>query len=413
MAIIYDANTNYQVTGTDLRVSPGFLTREYLIDVYPSLVNNFRFAGLWGWGDNTYGQLGDNNTTLKSSPVQTVSGGTNWKQVSTGSGIGRCTAVIKTDGTLWTWGLNTNGQLGDNSITHRSSPVQSVSGGTNWKQVSTGLNHTAAIKTDGTLWTWGLNNYGQLGDDSRTHRSSPVQTVSGGTNWKQVDCGDDFTAAIKTDGTLWTWGLNTIGNLGTNDKIHRSSPVQTVSGGTNWKQVSCGGGFTAAIKTDGTLWTWGWNISGVLGDNTEISRSSPVQTVSSGTNWKQVSTGYTHTAAIKTDGTLWLWGSNFYGQLGDDSRTHRSSPVQTVSGGTNWKQVSCGREFTAIIKTDGTLWTWGLNTTGNLGDNTITARSSPIQTASSGTNWKQVACGEYYTFSIRDDSSDPFRAEPL
>ena len=360
---------------------------------------------LWLWGHNQFGALGDNTQTHRSSPVQTVSGGTNWKQVAGG---GYHTAAIKTDGTLWTWGWNDFGQLGDNSITNKSSPVQTVSGGTNWKQVSGGYLHTAAIKTDGTLWTWGRNYYyGSLGNNTRTDRSSPVQTVSGGTNWKLVAGGGYHTAAIKTDGTLWLWGYNNNGQLGDNSITGTSSPIQTVSAGTNWKQVSCGYLNTAAIKTDGTLWTWGFNAQGQLGDNTPDWRSSPVQTVSGGTNWKQVAGGGYITAAIKTDGTLWLWGTNGVGELGDNTRTNRSSPVQTVSAGTNWKQVAGGGSgHTAAIKTDGTLWLWGLNGIiggdGQLGDNSITHRSSPVQTVSGGTNWKQVAVGDYHTAAIRD-----------
>ena len=153
-----------------------------------------------------------------------------------------------TEGGLWAWGRNYQGQLGDNTTTDRSSPVQTVSGGTNWKQVAGGLYHTAAIKTDGTLWLWGDNNKVQLGDNTTTRRSSPVQTISGGANWKQIACGYEHTAAIKTDGTLWLWGHNTNGQLGDNTRTSRSSPVQTVSGGTNWKQAACGFGHTAAIR---------------------------------------------------------------------------------------------------------------------------------------------------------------------
>jgi len=141
---------------------------------------------------------------------------------------------------------------------------------------------------NGKLWTWGNNYYGQLGDNTGTDRSSPVQTITGGTNWKQVSCGSRSTAAIKTDGTLWTWGYNLYGQLGDNTGTDRSSPVQTITGGTSWKQVSCGRYFTAAVKTDGTLWAWGDNGYGELGDNTGTSRSSPVQTITGGSNWKQV-----------------------------------------------------------------------------------------------------------------------------
>jgi alpha-tubulin suppressor-like RCC1 family protein len=138
------------------------------------------------------------------------------------------------------WGQNDHGQLGNESTTNVSSPVQTVSAGTNWKLVSAGIYHTAAIKTDGTLWLWGRNNYGQIGDNSRVSKSSPVQTIASGNNWKQVSCAGRFTAALKTDGTLWTWGQNTSGQLGDGTTTSKSSPIQTIAGGTNWKEISAG-----------------------------------------------------------------------------------------------------------------------------------------------------------------------------
>ena len=380
---------------------------EKLLAINPTVSEALKY--LFMSGLNSSGGLGDNSITNRSSPVQTIAGGTNWSQVSCGYSITfsrNNTAAIKTDGTLWTWGFNGYGQLGTNDRVHRSSPVQTVSGGTNWKQVSAGGETTAAIKTDGTLWLWGFSNQGQLGDNTIANKSSPVQTVSGGTNWKQVSCGTAHNAAIKTDGTLWLWGFNGSGRLGDNTITNKSSPVQTVSGGTNWSQVSAGDLYTAAIKTDGTLWTWGDNSSGQLGDNSRTSRSSPVQTVSGGTNWKQVSAGSGGgspycIAAIKTDGTLWTWGFNGFGQLGDNSRTSRSSPVQTVAGGTNWNSIEIAAAA-AAIKTDGTLWTWGLNGNGQLGDNTIANKSSPVQTVSGGTNWKQVSTSGAHTGFIND-----------
>ena len=373
------------------------IEKDYLISVYPNLLNQFDTPMLMMWGYNLAGQLGNNTSVNRSSPVQTIAYGANWKQVA----CGYHTAAIKTDGTLWTWGRNSNGQLGDNTITSRSSPVQTITFGTNWKNVSVGYRHTAAIKNDGTLWVWGFNGDGQLGDNTLVSKSSPVQTVAFGTNWKQVSCEITHTAAVKSDGTLWLWGRNSYGQLGDNTLTHRSSPVQTTAFGTNWKQISATY-HTAAIKTDGTLWTWGWNSNGQLGDNTTTSRSSPVQTVTFGTNWKQVACGGFQTAAIKTDGTLWFWGSNSYAILGDNTVVDKSSPVQTVAYGTNWKNVSCGFTHTAAIKTDGTLWIWGLATSGQIGDNTTTNRSSPVQTITFGNTWKQVSCGGSVAAAIKD-----------
>ena len=221
-----------------------YVTKDYVMDLYPDLVTGIT-PQLWTWGYNGLGQLGTNNTTSYSSPVTTVAGGTNWKQVAS---VSQHTAAIKTDGTLWTCGYNGFGQLGTNNTTSYSSPVTTVGGGTNWKQVAGGYYQTVAIKTDGTLWTWGYNGYGQLGTNNSTYYYSPVTTVGGGTNWKQVAGGYTHTAAIKTDGTLWTWGYNSAGQLGTNDTTSYSSPVTTVAGGTNWKQVAGGYFHTVAIS---------------------------------------------------------------------------------------------------------------------------------------------------------------------
>lgn len=395
-------------TGTD--IGPKFVDKSYLIDVYPSLLPSVKGPALWLWGVNNSAQLGDNTMVSKSSPVQTVAGGANWKQAAAGQ---YHAGAIKVDGTLWLWGVNNSGALGDNSVVPKSSPVQTVAAGTTWKQLSCGAAFSGAIKTDGSLWMWGNDSYGNLGDNSVVSKSSPVQTVAAGTNWAQVACGQNHTAAVKVDGSLWLWGQNQYGQLGDNTIAPKSSPVQTVAAGTNWKQAACGNCVTAVIKTDGTLWTWGFNgdgtagFSGQLGDGTTTWRSSPVQTVAGGTNWKQVAANgiaglASAIAAVKTDGTLWLWGPNQYGELGDGTTTPKSSPVQTIAGGTNWKQVSVNPYGIGAIKTDGTLWMWGNNANGKLGDNTNVAKSSPVQTVAAGTTWKQVACGYGFTMAVAD-----------
>jgi alpha-tubulin suppressor-like RCC1 family protein len=368
-----------------------FVTEYWLIDQYIG-------DELWTWGLGTSGQLGDNTTTSKLTPVTTSAGGTNWKQVDCGDAH---TAAVKTDGTLWTWGSPGNGRLGINdTVTNRVTPVTTFAGGTNWKQVSAGDEFTAAIKTDGTLWTWG-GNTGQLGTNDQIQRLTPVTTFAGGTNWKQVSCGERHMMAVKTDGTLWGCGRNNEGQIGDNSITDRVTPVTTFAGGNNWKQVSCGDRFTAAIKTDGTLWTWGENI-GQLGTNDATQRNTPVTTFAGGTNWKQVSAGVNHTAAIKTDGTLWTWGGNEFGRLGNASTltTARSTPVTTSAAGTNWKQVSSGGSHTSAIKTDGTLWTWGRAIEGQLGNNDTTNKLVPVNTIDGGSNWKQVSAGANHTSAV-------------
>jgi alpha-tubulin suppressor-like RCC1 family protein len=358
----------------------------------------FRSGNLWTWGYGSNGQLGNATPSFsnRSTPVTTFSGGANWKQISFNSF--KHVAAIKTDGTLWTWGYNRFGALGNATINDASTPITTFAGGTNWKQVECGGYYTAAIKTDGTLWTWGYNGSGQLGDTKNTGlvaTSTPVTTFAGGNNWKQVSCGYRHNAAIKTDGTLWTWGRQDFDfQLGIgDDSSSKSTPVTTFAGGTDWKQVSCGyQSGTGAIKTDGTLWTWGDGLQ--LGNGATTNTSTPVTTFAGGTNWKQVSCGGYHVAAIKTDGTLWTWGGASSNRLGNADTTNRSTPVTTFAGGNNWKQVSAGRDHTLAIKADGTLWTWGFAGRGSLGTNDTTpSRSTPVTTFVGGTNWKQASAG--------------------
>ncbi len=350
----------------EFRSPEGDLERYFITEYW--LVDQWIGDTLWVWGDNINGSaLSINTTGNRSTPITTFAGGTNWKQVHNTSH----TAAIKTDGTLWVWGYNGNGQLGVNFTTgtspERSTPITTFAGGTNWKQVSTGYLNTAAVKTDGTLWTWGDNQSAQLGTNNVILRSTPVTTFAGGNNWKQVACGDEFTAAIKIDGTLWTWGFNQYGELGINENFasglfidSRSTPVTTFAGGTNWKSVTCvayrfaGGSSTAAIKTDGSLWIWGSNASGKLGINTTTpgNISTPITTFAGGTNWKQVSCSRFNTLAIKTDGTLWIWGANGLGRLGinDSNAASRLTPVTTFLGGTNWKQATTGNNHVVAVK---------------------------------------------------------------
>jgi alpha-tubulin suppressor-like RCC1 family protein len=379
------------------------IEKDYVMQVYPNLIPGVKTPSLYVWGINTYGQIGDNTVTSRSSPVETVAGVNTWNVASASY---FSTAAVKSDGTLWLWGSASNGSLGTNDTTHRSSPIQTVTSGSTWMQVSGGKEHFAAVKTDGTLWCWGLSTKGQLGDNANSTRSSPVQTVTFATNWKSCACGYTHTAGIKTDGTLWLWGLNNNGQLGTNTTTTFasgiSSPVQTVTFATNWAQVSCGYTHTAGIKTDGTLWCWGDNGNGQLGDNTIVKKSSPVQTVAGGTNWRFVACGNYFSAATKTDGTLWCWGKNNNSQLGDNTSTHRSSPLQTIAFGTNWNYVYAKADQCGATKTDGTLWNWGYNNNGQIGDNTVTSRGSPVQTALFGKTWKSLAFGLYNCVAIQD-----------
>ena len=271
--------------------------KDYLRTIYPSVVPNGIQLSLWGF--NLYGQVGDNTLAHRSTPRQEFTSSANWKQVSLGSNH---TLAIKTDGTLWAWGYNLYGQVGDNTLANRSTPRQ-IGTNTNWKQVFAGPNsgHAQAIKTDGTFWAWGNNFYGQVGDNTRANRSTPRQ-IGTDTNWRQVAGGGNHSIAIKTDGTLWAWGYNTYGQVGDNTRAHRSTPRQ-IGTDTNWKQVAPGNNHSLAIKTDGTLWAWGRNVFGNIGDNTAgnlANRSTPRQEFTSSANWINVSSGNERSSALQS-----------------------------------------------------------------------------------------------------------------
>lgn len=343
---------------------------------------------LYTWGRGVYGTLGLGNTTSYSSPKQ-VGSLTDWLTLA---GSGYATYGIKTDGTLWSWGINSNGGLGLGNITPYSSPKQ-IGALTSWLKISTGYfqGSALAIKTDGTLWSWGRNDSGQLGLGNRTKYSSPKQ-VGSLTNWLSICNFGRTCLAIKTDGTLWSWGYNVDGQLGLGNTTYYSSPKQ-VGSLTTWLKLT-GGGYGSnaaiAIKTDGTMWTWGYNGFGQLGLNDRTSRSSPTQ-VGSLTTWSKIAGNMEAMAAIKTDGTLWMWGYNFYGTLGLGNITYYSSPKQ-VGSLTTWKDVNVPFRFTIAIKTDGTLWGWGQNNYGQLGQSNTTDYSSPKQVGSL-TNWNIAPVG--------------------
>jgi len=381
-----------------------FTENGIVYDFYDVFVpaENFRQPALWVWGENNdYPALGVNDITAdRITPVTTFAGGTTWKQVSSG---GSHTAAIKTDGSLWVWGDGGVGRLGTNDTTSRSTPVTTFAGGNNWKFVSAGGGHTLAIKTDGTLWGWGVQDSGRIGNGEQFGSVNvPVTTFAGGNNWKSAYAGNP-SVAIKTDGSLWVWGSNNVAQLGINvGGGNRVTPVTTFAGGNDWKQVSSEG-HVVAIKTDGSLWTWGFGTSGQLGNNAAGNRSTPVTTFAGGNNWKSVSAGDQFTSAIKTDGSLWTWGKNDNSQLGNFADTNRSTPVTTFAGGNNWKQVSGGSGFAAAIKTDGTLWTWGSTFDGRLGNNTsgFGSRNTPVTTFAGGNNWKQVSSGSRHSAAIK------------
>ena len=387
------AQTTYtfDVVATDDELQDSSKTFQVTVTIVPSYK-------LWSWGRGASGGPGLNDTVNRSSPVQV---GTNTTWSANTSAIASSVDMgfaIKTNGTLWSWGSNNFGGLGQNDAVPRSSPTQ-VGGLTNWSKIASHGNFSLAIKTDGTLWSWGFNSTGQLGTNSVVYRSSPVQ-VGADTTWLKITTGNYNSVAIKTNGTLWAWGNGQRLPHNNTSSQNRSSPIQ-IGFDTNWSDVAGGANIFLALKTDGTIWSWGNNFNGALGLNVgqQAARSSPTQ-VGADTNWSSISMGEHLASAIKTDGTLWSWGQNDAGQLGLNNTIYRSSPVQ-VGADTTWLKITNSYSQMAI-KTNGTLWTWGYNNFGQLGLNDTSNRSSPVQIGTN-TNWSNITNGAYTTLAVTAD----------
>ena len=322
----------------------------------------------------------------ESASVDIVVAAPVWETLSAGE---YHSMALKTDGTLWAWGSNKYFQLGvDTGGDDYSDVLVQVGSDTDvWEAVSAGGYHTLALKSDGSLWAWGYNNHGQLGDGTIETRNVPTRVVSATDDWVAVSAEEYHTLALKSDGTLWAWGDNEYGELGvdTGDDDYSDEPVQ-VGSADDWQAVSAGEYFSLGIKTDGTLWAWGANNVGQLGVDTGVDDHSdvPVQVGSDTDVWEAVSAGDRHSMALKADGSLWAWGSNINGQLGVETPEEKHVPTRVVSDADDWEAVSAGGQHTLAFKTDGSLWAWGWNVFGQLGVDIAAYNHSnvPIQVGS-------------------------------
>jgi|GEM_PF-4765617 len=316
---------------------------------------------VWGWGYNASGQLGDGTTTTRTTPVK-INGLTNVVAVSAGDTY---SVALKGDGTVWTWGNNGNGQLGDGTTTARSTPAQ-VPNLNNVIAVSAGYRHTFALKGDGTVWAWGCNSDGQLGNGSTADQTRPVK-ITALSNVSAIAGGERHSLALKEDGTVWSWGYNINGQLGNGNTTSRSTPAQ-IPGLSGMTAVSATYRHSMALKNDGTVWAWGYNSAGRLGDGTQTTRTTPVK-VQNLSGVTAISTGELHSTALKSDGTVWAWGYNNAGRLGDGTETNRLVPVQAF-GLTGIAALSTGSYHNMALRSNGSVYTWGYNDFGQIGNGT-------------------------------------------
>jgi uncharacterized repeat protein (TIGR02543 family) len=324
---------------------------------------------VWAWGQNEYGQLG-NGTRKSSLNLVQVKNLTDVVSVSAGEDF---SVALKSDGTVYTWGLNHHNQLGNVTTIDNVSP-KLVPGLTGVVSISAGRFHVLALKSDGTVWAWGQDYFGQLGDGTATTttvgRPNPEQVLNL-YNVVAISGGGYFSVALDSNGDVWAWGDSV-----TNGMSAVSANPTKISTLTNVVSISAGYMHSLAVKSDGTVWAWGSNGMGALGDDSTVSRSAEPVQVKDLDNVVAVSTG-THTAyAVKSDGTVWAWGINFYGELGDGTIIDRHTPVQTDI--TDVSSISAGYDYAIAVKDNGTLWIWGSNGNYLFGDTTSNKSATPL-----------------------------------
>ena len=349
---------------------------------------------LWSWGSNQYGQLGDGSGLDLAKPAR-LGEDSDWSGVFAG---GDQTFAIKSDGSLWGWGCNHCGQLGVGSRKNHSVPVQ-IGTDRDWSAVSTRYDHAVALKADGTLWGWGnitgmCVHFSHCGDDVLY----PVQ-IGQDDDWIEVSASDYFGVALKADGTLWVWGGDYLANGSF------ETPVQ-IGNDSDWSCVSAGGNHAAALKADGSLWTWGWLYYGAVGNGATGSNEYALEPgrIAPESDWISVHAGAAQTFAVRSDGALWAWGENSKGELADGTVADRCVPVQTAFH-RPWDAVSAGQDHVVGLQPDGTLWAWGKGEFGERGDGARDIDGDvPVQ-VEHDTSWKLANGGFCVSIAVDSESA--------
>lgn len=330
---------------------------------------------LWAWGRNQNGQLGDGTTIDKNIPTQ-IGTDADWATVDAESNN---SMGLKTDGSIWCWGNNFGGQVGNGSFGSGNlvtSPSR-IGIDNDWAKISTGGIRTYAIKNNGTLWGCGYNQEGHLGIGDNSPHYTFVQ-IGTDSDWMEISAASNQALGIKTNHTLWGWGLNKEGSIaiGIPDLGPIITiPTQTGNNTPDWSKISVGGCCSSKmIKTDGSLWAMGSGLYGNLGTGSTDSVNTPTR-IGLDNDWDNITTS-SHSCAIKNDGTMWAWGLNYLGHLGDGTLTNRNVPTQ-IGMELNWRKVITGTKHTLALTTDGSLLCWGGNDYGQLGDGTNTNKNVP------------------------------------
>ena len=341
------------------------------------------------WGMNLYGQLGNNSTTNSSTPVAVqMPAGVSFQSIAAGY---YHTCALTTEGKAYCWGVNGYGQLGNNSTADSHIPVAvQMPAGVSFQSIAAGYYHTCALTTTGKAYCWGLNNQGRLGNNSTTISRIPVAVqMPAGVSFQSITAGTAYTCALATTGHAYCWGVNGYGQLGNNSTTISRIPVAVqMPAGVSFQSIAADYYHTCALTTTGQAYCWGMNSYGQLGNNSTTNSSTPVAVqMPAGVSFQSIAAGVFHTCAITTTGKAYCWGANPHGQLGNNSTTNSLTPVAVqMPAGVSFQSIAADYYHTCAITTTGQAYCWGMNSYGQLGNNSTADSLIPLAVSSAGVN---------------------------
>jgi alpha-tubulin suppressor-like RCC1 family protein len=354
-------------------------------------------GGVKCWGNNSEGQLGDNSTTNSLTPVNVTGLASGVAAIAAEDSH---TCALTTAGGVKCWGNNSEGQLGDNSTTNRLTPVGVMGLASGVVAIAAGYYHTCALTTAGGIKCWGNNVEGELGDNSTTNRLTPVDVTGLASGVAAIAAGGFNTCALTTAGGVKCWGDNSEGQLGDNSIINRLMPVNVTGLTSSVTAIAAGLGQTCALTTAGGIKCWGYNGEGELGDNSTTNRLTPVGVTGLASGVTAIAAGLLQTCALTTAGGVKCWGDNSDGQLGDNSTTNRLTPVGVTGLASGVAAIAAGDSHTCALITAGGVKCWGYNGEGQLGDNSTTNRLTPVAVVNSVVNPGGGAVVEFYNTNL-------------
>ena len=330
---------------------------------------------LWSWGDNYYGQLGNNTTRDKCTPISIFGIKKTFCKITSGMNF---TSGIDKDGQVWGWGRNISGQLGDNSVTLRFTPVSILGNKKTFCVIDINTHITVGIDKDGQVWSWGYNTFGILGDNSTIDQCTPVSIHGMKKTFCAIGSTTYHTSGIDKDGQVWSWGRNQVGELGTNSNVSQCTPVSILGNKKTFCKINGGTMDTSVIDKDGQVWAWGWNYRGALGDNSVTSRLTPVSIRGAKKTFCSIDGGLYYSIGLEYNGQVWGWGYNTKGQLGNNSTTSKRTPVSILGTRKTFCSIFAGYQFVTGIDNYGQVWSWGDNSNGILGNNSVGLKCTPV-----------------------------------